>query len=136
MILGFIWTAGGIFCPLKQRPNLDTNSVSIRVLMKSASMYSFAKNELSISSKELIKNVLYSVENGVLKNFTNFIKLQTFSALQIYSKETSTHMFSYKICVIFKKNYLENICVRPAASLIWKHSIGVYHNVIFFFHFT
>ena len=40
--------------------------------MKSARMYSFAKNELSISSKELIKNVLYSVENGVLKNFTNF----------------------------------------------------------------
>ena len=72
MILGFIWTVGGVFCPLKQWPTLDNNSVSIWVLMRSASIHSFAKKEFSISSKERIKKVFYSVEKCVLKIFTSF----------------------------------------------------------------
>ena len=34
---------GGVFCPLKQCPALDTNSVSYQVLMKSVGIYLFAK---------------------------------------------------------------------------------------------
>ena len=71
MILGFIWTTGGIFCPLKQPPTLDTISVSIPVLMTSAGIYSFAKQGISMSSKEGIKKVLYYVGKGDLKNFAN-----------------------------------------------------------------
>ena len=80
----------------KTMANFGYYSVSIRLLMKSASIYSFAKKELSIFPKERIKNVLYAVEKSVLKNLANFtgkqlcgvflIKFQTFSALQLYSK--------------------------------------------------
>ena len=71
MILGFIWTTSGIFCPLKQWPTLDTISVSVPVLMTCAGIYSFAKQGLSMSSKERIKKVLCYLGKGDLKNFAN-----------------------------------------------------------------
>ena len=46
--------------------------LGISILMKSAGIYSFAKKELSMSLKEHVKKVLYSVEKGVFKNFANF----------------------------------------------------------------
>ena len=39
--------------------------------MKSAGIYSFAKQELSMSLKKRVKKVSYSVEKGVLKYFAN-----------------------------------------------------------------
>ena len=41
------------------------------VLMTSAGIYSFAKQGLSMSSKERIKKVLYYLAKGDLKNFAN-----------------------------------------------------------------
>ena len=46
------------------------------VLMTSAGIYSFAKQGLSMSSKERIKKVLYYLGKGVLKNFANITRKQ------------------------------------------------------------
>ena len=47
------------------------------------------------------------------------IELQTFSALQLYSKETPTQVFTYEISEFLGTPILNNICEWTTASLIW-----------------
>ena len=60
----------------------------------------------------------------MIKLHIHYLYVDKPCSLQVYSKETSTQVFSYEYCEIFKNNYLKNISerMRKQIKLLLDHN--------------